>query len=123
MARLVSVIELPTVPITDPLVRSARDVVPPGVNAAVTLIVPELVPPTSPILTTDADRRSNSPSTKESLPTVSDPRSIWRLSVTGLIVTAPEVAVTFALSAIESALSRTSPELEVMVPELVIELP
>jgi hypothetical protein len=45
------------------------------------------------------------------------------LSVAGLIVTTPELAEIFALSAIESALSKTSPELEVTVPELEIELP
>ena len=116
-------IELPTVPITDPLVRSAKELVPPGVNAAVTFMVPELDPPTSPILTTVADRRSNSASTKDSLPDVSVPRSICRLSVAGLIVTAPELAETFALSAMVSAFSKTSPELEVTVAELDIELP
>ena len=43
--------------------------------------------------------------------------------VDGLIVTAPELADTFALSAIESAMSKTSPELDVTVPEFEIELP
>ena len=76
IARFVSVIEPATVPVTDPLVRSAREVVPPGVSAAVTFIVPELAPSTSPILTTLAASRSSSASTRESLPTVSVPRSI-----------------------------------------------
>ena len=123
MARLVSVIELPTVPITDPLVRRASEEAPPGVNAAVTFMVPELDPPTSPILTTVANSRSNSASTSDSLPDVSVPRSICRLSVAGLIVTAPELAVTFAPIAMASVLSKTSPELDVTVPEFDIELP
>ena len=123
MARFVSVIELPTVPITDPLVRRASEEAPPGVNAAVTFIVPELEPPTSPILTTVADRRSNSASTSDSCPDVSVPRSICRLSVAGLMVTAPEVAETVALRAIVSAFSKTSAEFEVKVPEFDIEVP
>jgi hypothetical protein len=123
IARFVSVIELPTVPITDPLVLSASEVVPPGVNAAVTFIVPELDPPTSPILTTVADRRSNSASTRDSRPAVSVPRSICRLSVAGLIVTAPELAVTFAPIAMVSAFSKTAPELEVIDPVVEIDDP
>ena len=76
IARFVSVIEPASVPMTDPLVLRAREFVPPGVSAAVTFIVPELAPPTSPILTTLAIRRSSSASTNESLPLVSVPRSI-----------------------------------------------
>ena len=123
MARFVSVIELPTVPITDPLVLSASEVDPPGVNAAVTFIVPELDPPTSPILTTVANSRSSSAATKESLPPTSVPKLIWRASVRGAIVTAPEAAETVALRAIVSAFSKTSAEFEVKVPEFDIEVP
>jgi hypothetical protein len=76
IARFVSVIEPASVPMTDPLVLRARELVPPGVSAAVTFIVPELAPSTSPILTTLATSWSSSASTRESLPAVSVPRSI-----------------------------------------------
>ena len=113
IARFATEIE-PEVPTTEPDVRRARVFVPVGASAAVMLIVPELVPPTPPILTTLAISRFSSAATKESLPPVSVPRSICRLSVNGLIVTAPELAETFALSAIVSAFSKISPELEVI---------
>ena len=59
----------------------------------------------------------------ESLPLVSVPKSISRESVRGAIVTTPDVADTGLFRAIESALSKTSPVVEVIAPELVIEAP
>ena len=113
----------PDVPTTEPLVRRAKVSVPVGASMAVMLIVPELVPSTSPILTTLARRRLISAATSESRPLTSVPKLICKESEIGAIVTAPELADTFALSAIESDLSKTSPELEVTVPEFDIELP
>jgi hypothetical protein len=109
MPKLATVIELPGVPTTEPLVRRARVSAPVGAIAAVTFMVPELSPSTSPILTTLAIRRFSSSSTRDSLPSVFVPRSIWRLFVTGLTTTAPELSVadTFASIAIASAFIRT----------------
>ena len=123
MARFATVIELPIAPITSPLVRRAKVSVPAGVRAAVMLIVPEFVPFSAPILTVLAESRFSSAATKESFPLVGEPRSISRSSVRGEIVITPEGAETVLFSSIASALSKTSPELEVMFPELVIELP
>jgi hypothetical protein len=86
-------------------------------------MVPEFVPSTAPILTTSATRRLISAATKESLPLTSVPKLIWRASVRGAIVTAPEAAETVALRAIVSAFSKTSAEFEVKVPEFDIEVP
>jgi hypothetical protein len=97
--------------------------VPAGVSAAVIFIVPELVPSTSPILTTSATRRFISAATKESLWLLSEPKLIWRSSVLGAIVTTPEAAETVALRAIVSAFSKMSAEFEVKVPEFDIEVP
>jgi hypothetical protein len=122
IARFAIVIE-PEVPSTDPLVRRAKVSVPAGVSAAVIFIVPELVPSTSPILTTSATRRFISAATKESLWLLSEPKLIWRSSVLGAIVTTPEAAETVALRAIVSAFSKMSAEFEVKVPEFDIEVP
>ena len=121
--RFATVIVLPVVAITEPLVRKAKVLVPVGAIAAVMLIVPELVPSTAPILTLLAESRFSSAATKESFPLVGEPRSISRLSVRGEIVITPEGAETVLFSSIASASNKTSPEFEVMVPELVIELP
>jgi transcription termination factor Rho len=51
------------------------------------------------------------------------PKSTWSESVLGVTVTTPNGADTVLFSSIASAFSRTSPETELMVPELVIELP
>ena len=122
MARFAIAIE-PDVPTTEPLVRRAMVSVPVGVSAAVIFMVPEFVPSTAPILTTSATRRLISAATKESLPLTSVPKLIWRASVRGAIVTAPEAAETVALRAIVSAFSKTSAEFEVKVPEFDIEVP
>ena len=123
MARFATVIELPIVPITSPLVRRAKVSVPAGAIAAVILMFPEFVPSTAPILTLLAVSLFSSASIKESWPPVSVPKSIWSESVRGATVITPVGADTEALIAIVSASSTTSPELEVMFPELVIELP
>jgi hypothetical protein len=122
MARFAIAIE-PDVPTTEPLVRRAMVSVPVGVSAAVIFMAPEFVPSTAPILTTSATRRLISAATKESLPLTSVPKLIWRASVRGAIVTAPEAAETVALRAIVSAFSKTSAEFEVKVPEFDIEVP
>ena len=121
--RLSTVIELPVVAITEPLVRKANVSVPVGVKAAVMLMVPEFAPSRAPILTALAESRLTSAATKESFPLVAEPRSISRLSVLGEIVITPEGAETVLFSSIASASSKTSSEFEVMVPEFVIELP
>jgi hypothetical protein len=120
---LATEIELPDVPITDPLVRSANVAIPEGANAAVMVIVPEFVPSSAPIRTVLAESRLSSAATKESFPLAAEPKSISRLSVRGEIVITPEGAETVLLSSIASASNKTSPEFEVMVPEFVIELP
>ena len=111
MARLATVIELPEVAITDPLVRSASVFVPVGAMDAVMLMFPELLPLTSPIRTTLALSRFISLFSKTSLVVVVvlAPRSIWRSAITGAMVTAPdpEVAVTAELTAMLFAFSST----------------
>ena len=123
IARLATVSELPEVAITEWLVRIAKVSVPVGASAAVMFTVPEFVPSSAPILTVGAESLFSSASIKESLPLVSVPKSTWSESVLGVTVTTPNGADTALFSSIASAFSKTSPETELMVPELVIELP
>jgi hypothetical protein len=76
IARFVTVIELSSVPITEPLVLRASEDVPEGAISAVTLIVPEFEPPTAPILKTPAVIRFSSALVRESYPVASFPKSI-----------------------------------------------
>ena len=123
--RFATEIELPDVAITDPLVRSAKVSVPAGFSAAVMLMVPEFVPPNSPILTLLAESLFSSAATNESLPPVSLPKSISRASVRGAIVIAPEGAEmsTEVPKVMVSAFSKTSPELDVIDPVFVMDEP
>jgi hypothetical protein len=96
IARFAIVIGLPTVPVTEPVVRSASELVPVGEIGAVTLMFPEFVRSMAPILITLAVILFSSAFVIDSFPAASDPRSISRVLVRGLIVTGelPPVTVT-----------------------------
>jgi hypothetical protein len=95
-ARFAIVIGLPTVPVTEPVVLSASALVPVGEIGAVTLMFPEFVRSIAPILITLAVILFSSAFVIDSFPVASDPRSISRVLVRGLIVTGkvPPVTVT-----------------------------
>ena len=103
IAKLAIVIELPCVPTTEPVVRSAKVSVRAGSIAEVMLMVPELVPPTAPIRSVSAEIRFSSAFWIESLFAFSDPRSISRVSVLGLMVTSTAEMFTSVPKAIVSA--------------------
>ena len=90
MARFATVIE-PDVPITDPdpVVRRARVSTYAGSIAAVMLMVPELLPPISPIRSVPAVTRRSSVCLRESWRLVSFPRSIAVDGDRGAMVTTP----------------------------------
>jgi hypothetical protein len=88
IARLAIEIE-PDVPITDPLVRRAMVSVPVGASADVMLMVPELVPSTSPILSVPVVMRLISVDFSERWLVVSVPKSTALELDLGAIVTTP----------------------------------
>ena len=102
---------------TIPLVRKARVDVPVGAMALVIEIVPELDPPSSPILITPVEIRFISSLVSDNLFAASDPRSIACKLVRGAIVTIPPgVAVTrFAESSTASEITLICPVDPVLV--------
>ena len=103
IARLAMVIELPCVPTTEPVVRSAKVSVSAGSIAEVMLMVPELVPPAAPMRNVPAAIWFSSVFWIESLFSFSDPRSISRIGVLGVMVTTTAEMFTSVPKAIVSA--------------------
>jgi len=107
IAKFAIVMELPWVPITEPVVLSAKELVPVGVIGAVILMFPEFVLSIEPIRITPAVIRLSSAFVTPSFPIASLPRSISRVLVFGVIVTGEVTPVTVTEGPI-AKLSETS---------------